>query len=227
MNETYLLMNDIANLYEGNANLSQLALMYQKDENPMYLAVTFKKLYKLLLTHVNKFYVLTDSDCASFILQEIHKAMKNYSNDKGVQVQTLISRYVYNRLKAESNMLNHDKRVLNIMSTSYEGVLSSKEDGSTVIPKSLINKEDSVNSTSCYFSEVSIQHEYDELELQQTLDQLNLPEKELKMCKIILSEKNTLLNTEIAKKMGITSAGVAYLKKSLRTKLLPVLGGVC
>lgn len=195
MQETFKNFSTLSHLYEGDKTLSETALKYQKDNNPIYLAHIFCKLYPYLKTQADKYFYLTDEDKVSFVLEELNKAVLAYDATKGAQVQTLVSTYVNNRLRTETQQLQHHKRCVNNTADSYDELVATCDDAE--------------GSEDCFMNVLT----------ELTLASAELSSTELQCCKIIMDEPHELKNTEIAEKMGITSAGVGYLKKKIATKL--------
>lgn len=200
MINTYENMREVAKMMRGGEgkNLSEIALMYQEDQNPIYLAHTFTEQFGHLNNVSNQYFYLTPQDKASILVEEVHKAMLAYKYEMGTQVQTLITTYVNNRFRCVTEAMSYQKRCINNSPTSYEVICSN-------------NKE-------TYHDEA-----YDDIQMHHAIENLGLSENELWCCKIIMSEPHQLMNTEIADKMGITSAGVSYIKKQLERKLQPIM----
>ena len=110
MQETFKSLQTLSNLYEGDNTLSETALKYQQEQSPIHFAHIFCKLYPYLKTQSDKYFYLTEEDKTSFVLEELNKALLAYDPSKGAQVQTLVSIYVNNRLRMETQQLQHHKR---------------------------------------------------------------------------------------------------------------------
>ena len=199
MNNTFSTLKTLSNLYKGSDDLSQIAEEYQLDKSPIKFAYVACKLEHYLKTQTNKYWGLTEEDKESFMLEEIDRAMLNYTPSKGAKVQTLISIYVNNRLRTETQQLQHDKRSANNTADSYEEIIATKEN-------------DEVDCT-----------QYQDIEIMSLLKSAELTESEMACCRIIMEEPHELKNTEIAAVLGITSAGVGYLKKRIAVKLAGVM----
>lgn len=198
-NNTFSNLKTLANLYIGSDDLSEVAENYQQDKSPAKLAYVVCRLEHYLKTQMNKYWGLTEEDKESFMLEEVDRAMLHYNPDKGAKVQTLISIYVNNRLRTETQQLQYDKRSANNAADSYEGIIATKEN-------------DEVECT-----------QYLDIEMSSLLNSAQLTESEMACCKIIMQEPHALKNTEIADMLGMTSAGVGYLKKRIAVKLAGVI----
>jgi hypothetical protein len=195
MIETFRNFQELNKLYDGEETLSEIAVKYQTSpDNMVYLARTFCELFGVLTNLVGNYFYLTEEDKASYCVEETHKAMMAYDPDKGYQVQTLIRTYVDNRLRAETQMLQCQKRKANYLTTDY-GDLD--------------------------YNDVETELHIEQLELLDLIKsgELGLTDNEIAICEIIVREPNNLQNTEIAEELGMTSAGVAYIKKQLAQKL--------
>lgn len=198
-NNTFSNLKTLANLYIGSDDLSKVAEDYQQDKSPVKFAYVVCRLEHYLKTQMNKYWGLTEEDKESFMLEEIDRAMLHYNPDKGAKVQTLISVYVNNRLRTETQQLRYDKRSANNAADSYEEVIATKEN-------------DEIECT-----------QYQDIEMNSLLCSAQLTESEMACCKIIMQEPHALKNTEIADMLGMTSAGVGYLKKRIAVKLAGVI----
>ena len=198
-NNTFSNLKTLANLYIGSDDLSEVAENYQQDKSPAKLAYVVCRLEHYLKTQTNKYWGLTEEDKESFMLEEVDRAMLHYNPDKGAKVQTLISIYVNNRLRTETQQLQYDKRSANNAADSYEEIIATKEN-------------DEVECT-----------QYLDIEMSSLLNSAQLTESEMACCKIIMQEPHALKNTEIADMLGMTSAGVGYLKKRIAVKLAGVI----
>lgn len=198
-NNTFSNLKTLANLYIGSDNLSEVAEDYQQDKSPVKLAYVVCRLEHYLKTQTNKYWGLTEEDKESFMLEEVDRAMLHYNPDKGAKVQTLISIYVNNRLRTETQQLQYDKRSANNAADSYEEIIATKEN----------------DEVECL--------QYQDIEMSSLLCSAQLTESEMACCKIIMQEPHALKNTEIADMLGMTSAGVGYLKKRIAVKLAGVI----
>jgi len=202
MIETYENFKELSNLYTGeDTNLDNLAIEYQQTEDPCLLVHVFCKWFPYTVSQVSKYFYLTEEDKASFVVEELHKAMTDFDVTRGAKIQTLFSRYLNNRLRAETQMMNHHKRRANNSTDSYQA-----------------------------FAEVTQGHKelgYDQVEFLNIIrTSCNLNDNEVKYCEIVTSvDPNNIKDTDIAKLLGVTSAAINYMKKKLAEKLLEA--GVC
>lgn len=197
MQTTYKNFSNLSTLYTGDtSNLDNLALEYQRTEDPILLAVVFCRQYPYILTQTNKYFNLSESDKASFVVEELHKSMKDFQTGKGAKIQTLFSRYLNRRLYAETSMLNHQKRSANNSADSYEEVAETNP----------------------------MKYEEEAYENYELIDSLKsadiLTDNELKYCRIIMTETDKVRDSEIARELGITASAINQLKKALKKKFL-------
>lgn len=195
MQETFKNLKTIASLHTSEMTLSEIALEYQKTKSPILYAHIFCKMYPYLYTQAEKYFYLTAEDKISFILEELERALMAYEANREAQVQRLVSVYVNNRLRTETQSLSHHKRCANNTANSYDEVIATNDDFECL--NDVFNK----------------------VLTEMALKESDLSDSEMLCCKIIMNEPHELKNTEIATEMGITSAGVAYLKKKLAVKL--------
>lgn len=210
MNKTYEQLKDIAMLHTGEEDANKLALMYQEEEDAVILSYVFCKHFGLTYTECDKYFGITEEDKASFALEELHKAMHHYRENGGASVITLYSRFLNNRLRTETQALNYDKRKGNVNAESFEGTLEEDDKG---------NKSSTGYSNQLGYEEAG----FDEAELLLSLaSKEELTENEYRYCKIIIRDVNDTKNirdSDIAKRLNISSAAVHYIKKSLQKKI--------
>lgn len=196
MQTTYKNFKELSTLYTGQtSNLDALALEYQQTEDPIILAVVFCKQYPYILTQVEKYYNLSESDKSSFSVEELHKAMLDFQTGKGAKIQTFFSRYLNRRLYKETWVLSHQKRSANNSADSYEAVMQVKAG------------YDEAGFSDCDFI--------------YSLENSNLlTENELKYCRIIMRETAKLTDSEIARELSVSPSAVNQMKKSLKKKFM-------
>lgn len=212
MRETFRNFKEIANLNGADLNV-EMVRNYKDTQDMTVLAKVYVKYYAHLTNVSAKFFNITEADKASCIVEEIHKALMNFDSEKGAAIQTLVTKYVNNRLRAETQSESYQVRKANSESDSYEGL--------------------------CEVSGIAEETEEDAsiAETLSVLDSLEITENERRYCEIILLDRTgeladkdkdrevisttKILDTEIAQIMGITGAGVAYIRKSLAKKLTP------
>lgn len=182
----------------GDMTTNEATIKYQVSRNPVYLAKVFCDMFPYLLEVGKNYFYLLDEDKASIMVEETHRAMMAFDTKRKCKVDTLISTYINRRLYAETSMLNHHKRSINKDAESYEEVCATRH-------------------------EEYEENEYGKVELERTLEEMNLTDNELACCKIIIEETHKLKNDEIAKELGITPMAITYIKRSLQKKLDPIL----
>lgn len=184
----------IAALYENTStNLDEITIEYQSTRDVVNFAYVFCKLFPYTKTQVDKYFYLTDSDKASFAVEELDKAMLDFKLGQGAKIQTFYSRYLNNRLRSETQLLSHQKRKTNNSCESYEAFMEIRQG--------------------------YIEQGYKNSEFIEMLRHMNLTDNELKYCHIIMNDHIEVKDSDAAKQMGVTSAAVHYLKKNLAKKL--------
>lgn len=181
-------------------NTTEAVDYYRETGDCRVICYLFINQYGHLKNISKKYTKLTDDEKASFVVEEIEKALNHYDASKGAQIQTLISTYVYRRLYAENKMREHQKRKVdydNEITSSYEVYIENN------VEKGM--------------------RDYYESELTNYLETMDLTDNELEYCKIVSSEKSGLSDSDVAKMMGVTPAAINYIKKKLKTKLVPMM----
>ena len=210
MNATFNSLKELAALYQGPKDMNQVALDYQENpEDAILLSHAYCTNIGYIFTQTDKFFNLDSDSMASFVLEEIHRSMMAYEPGKGASWLTLFGRFLTNRLRAETQALNCDKRKSNNMVESFDGAFEFDEEESS-------NKD--LSGLIGYEEEA-----FNEIELLMSLaEKEEITENEYKYCEIILKEvksPTSINDSEIAEKLQVSSAAVHYMKKKLRNKI--------
>lgn len=198
MNQTYSNLKTLANLHEGEKCLSILTTEYQNTGDPIIFSFVFCEYFGYIKRISDNYFYLTESDKASFALEELDKSMRNFDKSKGVKIQTLFSKYYKNRLRAETEMLNYQKRSLNNTADSYDAIM-----------------DDIGNEQTDHTS----QNEFEKIEFLDYIRNAELTELEVKYCEIIIEDGDKVSSTDIAERLGISCSMITYIKKSLQNKV--------
>lgn len=201
---TYQSLLNLSNLFvpaNKVATTEELVQAYQEGRQSEVIAHVFCTNYQLLKITANKFFGLSAEDKDSFILEEIAKALNNYDleNSKNAKITTVVSTYLYNRLRAETQALQKASRATLNLATSFEDL------------GDMDRLEEAGDDASYSYSE-----------MYELVYQLDLTENERKCCEIIILNNDPVKNSEIAELLGVSRAGAGHIKKSLKVKLAPV-----
>lgn len=214
MLNTYKNFRELSKLHTGETNLDQLAIAYQEDESPITLAHIFCDQYAYIVSQVNKYFYLTESDKASFAVEELHKALKDFQEGKGAGVRTLFSRYLNRRLYAETNMLNHQKRCANTTALNFTDMkmwMSKKGDEPDKDEFALVN--DLVMGKKEEFT--------DEVDMMLTIESSGIfTDNEVKYCKIIMQDSEDSRDSDVARMLKVSPSAINQMKKSIKKKFV-------
>ena len=204
MLETYKSLSPLSNqlgllLKQTDLKLEDLPKKYQENHSPLIFAYTYCKLYPLLQKIANHTYNLTDEDKCSFILAEIHTCLLTF-NPEIAKIQTMIATYVSRRLYKESKAMNSLAKKANNIVSSFNEDCASDESFDFKRKTDLMNMEMTINQIGA-----------------------SLTHNEAMYCKTIINNSDKLRDVEVAKLIGITSAGVSYIRKCLKVKLPTLL----
>jgi hypothetical protein len=207
MMNTYNQLKELAGLYQGTEDTNLIALKYQDTEDAVLLAYTFCKHIGVAYTQSEKFFGLTPEDLESFALEELHKAMMNYDADKGASLTTLYSKFLCNRLRAETQANNYDKRKCNNNAISFEGSLETEDGESTLGVQFKMGFDDA---------------RFDDIDtFMELVENVDLTPNEYRYCEIYIrkvTDTTQVNDSDIAHMLGISSAGVHHIKKKLKQK---------
>lgn len=110
MQETLKMMKSIITGEEVNYNENELILQYQQTKAPNILAYFFVNNYGIIKKTNLIYSILTSQDLASYCLQELDKCLLTMNVSKENKFITYFMKCLKNRLKAENNMLQMQKR---------------------------------------------------------------------------------------------------------------------
>lgn len=184
------------NIVKGQPRKSteELITDYQKNKNGVILAYMYISNYGLITRVAEKWPKLDDADKASFCLQELDKALRNYKNTNKAKFATYFYKCFDNRLRTETEALMTDKRKTNLY----------------------------INSSECkdeLLSNYYFEDNYFEDE-QELLNSYNLTTNEKTYCNLLMKGYKP---REIACLINKTVQGIYYLNGSVRKKILSSL----
>lgn len=197
MQKTYRNFVKLSELFAHQGmTVEDVAVMYEAQDvdnrDPVLLSYVFCKLFPYMIRTTSKYYHLTEADIASLCVEELHASMIDYESDRGAKLITLFDRYINRRLVQATKDLAYDKRKANVNVSEFETSLANYEHHDLAL---------------------------EEIELLESIKQMNLTEREIKYCEIVLKSSGKVNNSDIAKTLGITSAGIKYIRDSLCKKL--------
>lgn len=201
MISTYENFVNLAKLYKGGKDDVALKNNFKlEEERPLVIAYVYCTHFGILNTTANKFFGITDSDKASFIVLEIVQAIEDFDCSKGTKLISFINRYAYNRLRAETQKAGKFSKKVITQSHRFEEYEEADRD---------------LNLS--YSSD-----EYSRVELVQAIELVDLSQGEKAYCELIIENKEVLRDSEAAQLLGKSRAGVGHIRRSLRAKLSPI-----
>lgn len=194
------MFESLLNVYGKNHTDEELIRDFNNGMEDEVIAYLYNT-HKSLLYQVSKqFYGLDEFEVESIIFEQIWKCCRDYDASKSSgKLITMISTYVRNALRSKTQYNKAAKRVAN-EATNCD-VFSQYE-----------VSEDRI-------TEASIIEEYDVIELNDLIESLNLTEKQMAYCKCAIDNVCVLTQANIAREIGVSTAGVNKMKKALQEKL--------
>ena len=194
------MFESLLNVYGKNHTDEELIRDFNNGMEDEVIAYLYNT-HKSLLYQVSKqFYGLDDFEVESIIFEQIWKCCRDYDASKSSgKLITMISTYVRNALRSKTQYNKAAKRVAN-EATNCD-VFSQYE-----------VSEDRI-------TEASIIEEYDVIELNDLIESLDLTEKQMAYCKCAIDNVCVLTQANIAREIGVSTAGVNKMKKALQEKL--------
>ena len=192
MYNTYKNMRRIAEMGKEMNDISNLAERYQQNQDMVYLSVIFCEYFPYIRQTADNYFNLTDEDKSSYILEEIHKSLMDYDASRNTKIQTIMMKYIKNRLRSETQQTNMQKRKANNQTASYDntlGIFEGKHSGGL-----------------------------DRVEMDTTIEQMkSLSENEKEYCKIVSS--NDYTDSDVARVMNVTASAINQMKKRIKRKI--------
>lgn len=195
MYQTYQNFLRISKIYDGEEETDRLVERYQQDADPLYLAVIFCRNFGYIKSQVDIYFNITLQDKASLAVEELHKAMLDFEQNKGAKFLTFYSRYLNNRLRSETQFTTRHRRKANNNCDDYE---------------------DAIKTHGQSYEDINIEKAEIIIALRQS-DILN--ERELKYCEIVITNGDKIRDIEISKELDITPSALHQMKKRLANKL--------
>ena len=200
MIKTYNLLNGVRSDNYKKFTNEQLARLYQRNNDDLIIAELFCRNFGYWFKLSNLINFIHHEEKASFILENINYALKNYNIRKGVGLVTYTSRYIYNTFGGLKTKRKFKSR-------EQESMIISLENPNCDTHKKMI---DSIQANN---------NDFDTCILKLTIDtDKSLTDLEKRLCYIFIDNPRIEIK-EISKEMNITTQYVWIIKKRLAKKL--------
>ena len=113
MKETLKMMRSIIIGYEKNKTINELLREYKDNESPNILAYLYVTNFGIIQKYADKYKMIDTQDIASYSLQELDKAIKQYDFNSNCKFITFFVTYLKNRLRSEQELLMKHVRFAN------------------------------------------------------------------------------------------------------------------
>ncbi len=190
-----MVQNAGENSVEGNAIIAEL----------------MKRMEGMMVQFANKYVNIPNKefeDKVGELTIQLLKAIRDFDSEKGWQFTTLCRAYFTQGMdklyQIETRGKRHDP---NVVLNSYEALVEIKQDG---------NVEDADMQFSTEYET------YNDVEVKDLLDRLQLTEKERITCTLLMEGKN---KSSIARVLGVTPMAITNYTKKIQSQLR--LAGVC
>lgn len=186
---------EVTKLYELEENFTEI---FKETQDIRIIASVYVSLYGYLKRVSAKYFRLDSQDKASFIVEEIWKALNDFDPEREVPFPSFLAAYVNRRCYAENRMRENKVRKIN-----YDTEI-------TCSLEVLGEESDELEESSTDFYQA---------ELMDYIRSSNLNNNELLYCRIVSEETHRMTDSEIARLMGVTPANINYIRKRLSMKL--------
>ena len=215
MLETYKSLREVANYYQGGKEDIKIVQAYSYAENNSWeqetiIAYVYCKYWKVANKQVTGYYNVSDDDKASLLLSIIPKCLNEYDPNKAGLARMIVN-YFFRAVRALSQ--HYDKASLapimkndGLESLTASDVRQSSEEGAHF------------KITANTGKDRVVEDKYNLSELVQSLVEMNLTDKQLRYCKLVMSGdyKN---DSDIAHTLGVSRAAICSMKRVLKEKL--------
>lgn len=193
MNETKIIMMDMLSEV-ASLEMTDIEIMNTLSDDAQ-IAKIFVDDFALIQKLSNKYFSIDDETKISVALESILKVIKNYDVTKGTKISTLVHTYYENALSLIVRNDLASKRVANKNAESLNA-----------------------DETQDRLKDASKCDDTTKLEILDMIENSNFNENEITYIKAIISDMN-ILDSEIARDLNMTRAGINYTKKSIKSKL--------
>jgi len=192
MNDTLKMLKTIIDTKHQKLTNEEISIEYKDSLSPALFALVFTRVYKIAIQQSQKFFGLTEADICSFTLEKLDLALIMFDDSNGSKFSTFFTHVIYNKFREETESLSCHKRKVIFNCNSYDKMV---EDG--------FDKE--------FTEDYSL--------IMEAVKSCNLTDKELAFCELAV---DTYTNTDIANILNVSKMTISNIRKSLKTKILPL-----
>lgn len=122
MKETLKMMRSIIVGYEKDKTINELLQEYKDNESPNILAYLYVTNFGVIQKFADKYKMIDTQDIASYSLQELDKAIKQYDFNSDCKFITFFVAYLKNRLRSEQELLMKHVRFANYFNEDLDSL---------------------------------------------------------------------------------------------------------
>lgn len=167
------------------------------------IMVRMDKVINLLARQYSNIPNSDNEDRVSLMYATMPKCLKDFDINKGYKFKTLTDKYFKQALATLHRDMTREKRF-------GEGVYCDSLEEMQETKRDKVDDDSELNFGTTL-------SDFDRVEVLDLLDRLDLKEKEFKMCVGFIDGKT---QTEIAKEMDMSSAGISWLRGTVKKKLI-------
>lgn len=197
------LFRDSAKHYVGEETNEDYKFYFDNGCEDEVIAHIFMKHHNLFKGTASQYIGIDDATLQDIILTQIWKCLSNYDESKSKgKITTMICTYIRNECRRYTQEQNTNKQVINQAHVST--VFSAFED------------EDRLE-------QMGTDSGYNDVEVEQYLEQLDLTENQRNFCKIILDNTGTVKMADVARELKMSRAGVLGIQRQLQNILMDLM----
>ena len=195
---------ELSKEYKGQETNQDYKYYFENGAQDVVIAHLYHKNYKLFNSTVNLYFGIDEMQAQDIILTQIWRCLDNYEEEKGNgKITTMICKYIKTECRTYTQAQNTHRRKINQANVTSN---FSEFEATDFIEEREANNKD-----------------FEEMEMQQYLYQLNLTENQLKFCQAVLNAPDDISMSQIAQEIGLSRAGVKGIQQQLRDKIQDLL----
>lgn len=179
----------------------ELVTMFKQGQEDEVIQYIYNVHHYAFQTVSKRYFGIDEATVESTILEQIWRAIQEFDPARGTKLVTLICTFIKNDLRATSMLNNTYKRKANQANVC-----------------SVFSAFETEENDRC-FEQGEEDMAYNELEMLELLDTLDLTENQYNYCQCIIQQLCETSMAGIANHLGISRAGALSIKKALQSKL--------
>ena len=180
----------------------QCVSLYTVDPNGA-LAVAYKRYAGMLHSIGRKFFSFSREDVDSIVWETLNKALSTFKFNQKANFATYVT-------KLMNNAMRNEYRALKVTRVQRDWFVDVEWESC-----SAVDEEEGLN----VFSRQGVEEDWSAIDISNSIDSLPLTANQYAYIQCIVQNGHEMKDAEVAKEIGVTSAAISGIKKSLAKKL--------